>query len=1629
MDSGPTLIPAFSYPDLVTRAESGAWPGFLRDGRLTEEAISFLRQMHEDAMGDDLEGVDTDDMVGLAHGMWTWAAHRAPGERLQRLLPALDAEGHPLGRDLVEIAGADSPFLVDSVMSEIAEQGVGVRAMFHPIVRVRRDAAGDRGPDGEAVDESYIQVHLDPVPEHKRQALLDGVRATLQDVAIAVTERDAIQARMQKCAAEVATLRGRDDEERADIAEAAAFLRWLCDQNFVFLGVRDYEFVKSSDGSLAQEEPAIVPGSSLGLLRDEHRYVLRRGWEPTILTPQIRAFLGQPTPIIVAKANMTSRVHRRVRADYVGVKRYDQRHEVVGEIRFVGLFTSEAYNRSVREVPLLRRKVQLVLDRAGKHPGSRSERRLQHILESFPRDELFQIEPQDLLQTSLGILHLLDRPRAKLFLRRDQFDRFVSALVFFPRDRFNTDVRNEAAEVLRSAFAGRISAVYPAYGDGPLARVHYIIGLDAGHPEPNTRQLEADIAGLARTWHDAFDTQARGGGMPPEMIRRYEDAFTDGYRESNDAAQAIADIYELEKLNAREPVRVRAFRHEADGPEMLRCKAYSSAGKIELSRCLPILETMGLYVIEEAGRPVRPADAEGVPLKTMFLHEFAMRSADGRPIAFDVVENEFEQAFAAAWSGRTENDGFNRLILKLGVSWREAALMRALARYRQQSGLDPTQGIQEDALSHHPEITRLIFELFRVRFEPGPAAVEQRARAQAEVERQLEAKLQQVASIDYDRVLRRLASLVAAIQRTNFYQCDAQGAPKPYVSFKVASRKLEDLPLPKPQREIFVWAPHVEGVHLRFGPVARGGLRWSDRRDDYRTEVLGLVKAQQVKNAVIVPVGAKGGFYPKQLPVGDRKARLEEAIRAYKTFLAGLLDLTDNLVDGRVVPPERVVRWDDEDPYLVVAADKGTATFSDLANGVAIERGFWLADAFASGGSAGYDHKKMGITARGAWEAVKRHFRELGKDIQSTPFTVAGVGDMSGDVFGNAMLLSRHTRLLAAFDHRDIFLDPDPDPDASRTERQRLFELQGSSWADYDPARLSPGGGVHSRSAKSIRLTPQAREMLGLPDRAHDPASIIRAILKMPVELLYFGGIGTFVKAAAETHTQVGDKANDALRVDAEELRAKVVGEGANLALTQAGRVTFARRGGRINTDAVDNSAGVDTSDHEVNIKILLNDAMAAGALAPADREPLLAAMTEEVAEHVLRHNYDQTLCLTLAEACAAEDLDAHERLMEKLESAGKLDRTVEGLPAMGQVRTLHDQRAGLTRPEIAVLVAYAKIDLFDGLTKSDVPDDPHFRRMLEGYFPRALARFRPQMESHRLRREIVATVLANDIVNFGGPVFIHRVREISESDGPSIARAFQVARCVFDVDQLAARIHAHDTRAPQAQTVLLRELVWFMRRQTFRLARKARSEKSPRDIDATIAAYRQGVEALAEIGTAQAFGAEAERLERAQRDYEGQGAPPDLAAKVASLRLLLPAIDLVELADRVRQPVLAVGVTFAVLGDRLGFDSLRAAARDLVFTEHWDRLAVRRMAEEFYAQQLAATEVALAGAHTPPPAALAAVREWSEAAAAALLARAEQQAAHARHAVEHLERTGPWSFAKLTIASAQMHELVDGMR
>ncbi|KQW69202.1 glutamate dehydrogenase [Phenylobacterium sp. Root77] len=1579
-------------------------------------AQAFIAQAAEDAAPDELPEIPPKALAALLADFWAFAAARKGTAPVIRLAPI---EGAP-NLERLEILQDDAPFLVDSIMGEIADQGLSVRSMFHPMVEVARDKKGARQADGSPRRESMIQVILERVGADREAALVEGLRATLADVGAAVDDFPAMLQLMARTLAELEASTTSPTRE-----EDLEFLRWLRDEHFVYLGARVYEYPRLKDGGYAKEEPLFQPEDGLGVLRDPARTVLRRSSEPALLTAQVQASLAGD-PVTVAKSNLRSRVHRRGYMDYVGVKRYGADGKPSGEIRFVGLFTAEAYDEPAHAVPLVRAKVANVLARAGKAPGSHNEKRLRNILETYPRDELFQASEDDLLAAALGILHLYDRPRVRLFERRDPFDRFASVLLFVPRDRYDSDLRQRAGEILADAYGGRVSAYYPAFSESPLARVHFIIGFQPGHhAEPSLKSLETQIAAAARTWEDRFAAAVRASGRATpqvaDMVARYAEAFTAGYRERYDAEEALADIAVIESLKPGEPVRIRAFRRAADSKTQLRFKLYRPGSPAPLADVLPILEHMGLKAMVETGYPILPAGGRRV-----YVHEFELDDQHGEHLVFEDVKSAFEDAFTAVWTGTTESDGFNRMVLELSISWREAALIRALSRYRQQSGLDPSQRVQETALSNHPGVARLILDLFRTKFDPAIKTDLATRTAQAvKVMDEIVQALQQVDSLDDDRVLRRLALLVGAIKRTNYYQLDADGQVKPYISFKVASGELADLPLPKPHREIFVWATHIEGVHLRFGPVARGGLRWSDRRDDFRTEVLGLVKAQQTKNAVIVPVGSKGGFYPKQLPKGAAPDVIRaEAIRAYKTFLQGLLDITDNLdPEGKVIHPAGVIAHDGDDPYLVVAADKGTATFSDIANGVAESYGFWLGDAFASGGSAGYDHKEMAITARGAWEAVKRHFRELGKDIQSEPFTVVGVGDMSGDVFGNGMLLSQQIRLQAAFDHRHIFLDPDPNPATSFAERQRMFELPRSSWDDYDRKKISKGGGVFARSLKSIPLSKEVKAMLGVEADSLAPSELMTAILKAPAELLYLGGIGTYVKAQRENQSDAGDKANDAVRVNGADLRVKVVGEGANLGLTQAGRIEFALRGGRVNTDAIDNSAGVDSSDHEVNIKILTGTLERTGVLDRKRRDKLLKSMTDDVAHHVLAHNYDQTLALSLMDLDAAGELEPHARYMSHLEGRGQLDRAVEGLPDAGVIAERRQAGKGLTRPEEAVLLAYGKLELKGDMATSPVADDPYFEDLLEGYFPKGVRKYDDALRRHRLRREIIATVVANDAINRCGPSFPTRLMAAASCDVTAFVTAYEAAKAVLGLPAIWDQVSALDGKIPAAgQMALYRRLAYTLRGETFWLARRA--ARSGLGVEALIKRYGPGAATLTTLLPDILSPVERGRLEAQVARLIEAGAPEPLARKVASLQPLTVAVDLVDLAEASSWSLPNAARLYDHVGRNFAFDRLRAAAAGFTAGDAFERTAVRRLVEDLLAEQGAVTRAVIAFAGD---AKAGASEEAAQAAIAAWTTERRDIAQAARKAVEEIEAAGgAWSFAKLTIANAALRELAN---
>jgi glutamate dehydrogenase len=1588
------------------------------------EARSYLTQAWDDYAVDETPGLTAADLGALLASVWETAAGRQPGEPARITIgPLSRADGRPAGYDSIGIVQDDRPFLVDSVMGELAEAGVTVRSMYHPLVEIA----------GHPM--SLIIVVIETLPQERRDVLGEGLAQTLSEVRRAVTDHAAMNALMARSIAHLeATPRGVDPEV---LAENLALLHWLQADHFVFLGARDYDYPRSADGGYEAEAPLSQSGVGLGVLADPERTVLRRASEPAVLTRSMKKQLDLSEPVTVAKANIRSRVHRRAYMDYVGVKRFGPDGRPSGETRFVGLFTAEAYDRAASQVPLVRRKLANALSRAGKTAGSHSEKRLRNILENYPRDELFQIGEDDLLEIALGILHLHDRPRIKTFTRKDPFDRFVSVLAFIPRERFDASVRERIGVILARAWGGRLSAWYPQLSDQPLVRIHYIIGLTPGdHPCPDQTALDAEISEAGRSWIDRFESALRAANVEDVSVgpvsARWAGAFGAGYRDRYSAAEAVRDLQALDSLNGTglndggEPVAVRAFRDPSDGPLNFRFKLYRRGAAVPLSDVLPILADMGLKTLEEWGHSLHPA---GDP--DIHVHEFLMEDPRGGDLRFEDVKGPFETAFAAVWTGRTESDGFNRLVLELGVDWREAALVRTLARYRQQTGLDPSQAVQEEALRDYPAVARGLLALFVAKFDPAAGGdADSRAPAIDALVAGITALLQDVKSLDHDRALRRMIELVQAIKRTNYYQTGPDGEPKAHISIKIASRELADLPLPKPFREIFVWAPYVEGVHLRFGPVARGGLRWSDRRDDFRTEVLGLVKAQQVKNAVIVPVGSKGGFFPKCLAAivragGDRDAQQAEAIRAYRTFLCGLLDITDNIdTSGAVVPPPRVIRFEGDDPYLVVAADKGTATFSDIANGISADYGFWLGDAFASGGSVGYDHKVMGITARGAWEAVKRHFREMGKDIQTEPFTVVGVGDMSGDVFGNGMLLSKAIQLVAAFDHRDIFIDPTPDPASSWIERERMFALPRSSWQDYDKSKISKGGGVFPRSAKSISLTPEIKAALDIRDDVVDPATLMKAILLAPAELLYFGGIGTYVKGPNETDAQVGDKANDAIRIDGAEVRAKVIGEGANLGLTQAGRIAFAQSGGRLNTDAIDNSAGVDSSDHEVNIKILTRAAIASGALDPADRDALLGSMTDEVGLKVLVHNYDQTLAVSLEQAEGAAALDAQQRFMQWLEGKGKLDRTVEGLP--NDIRLAERKAIGqaLTRPELAVLTAYSKLELFDDIVGSDAPEDPFFEQTLVRYFPAPLAKYEADMQRHRLHREIVSTVLSNEIVNMCGPTFPERLRISARCDTTALVLAFEAARQVFRLDQAWDEVSALDLKIPaEAQTRLYQEIATVLRRQTFWLARRAMRPDST--VDSLVAAYRPSADVLRAAGGSVLSRFEQNRLESRVQSFAALGVSESMARDFAMLRPLVATADIGDLSRQTGWPEPAMAMLYHQVGAAFDFDRLRAGAGNVPSVDHFDRLAVRRLIEDLMAEQMTLTRAVAATSDVS----VGASESAAEAAVDAWIGERLALVGGVRASVDEIEASGSgWTFAKLTIANSVIREIASSV-
>ncbi|OAF12700.1 NAD-glutamate dehydrogenase [Bradyrhizobium centrolobii] len=1564
---------------------------------------------------EDLGNYDASSLALLAEQAWEHVQRRTAGSADIRVVnPAM-----PDGREIsvLEILNDNMPFLFDSTMAELTEQGIEVTLVAHPIIAVERDDQGkllrfygEAVPEGaRGARESLIHLHITRLDaEADQQKLIGGLTKTLTDVRACVTDWRAMRDRVEQA---IKTFTSNPPPLPIDeVAEANQFLQWLCADNFTFLGVREYRFSPHSDAS-----DDITTGEGLGILRDPDAKVLRRGNEMVVMTSEIREFMREPTLLIVIKANVSSRVHRRIRMDYIGIKLYTPDGRLEGELRVVGLFTSGAYTRSVRQIPYVRHKVSRVLQRAGFDPSGHSGKAFMHILEEYPRDELFQVDVDTLYDFVMEILILYERPRVRALTRVDKFDRFVSILVFVPRDKYDTDVRTRVANFLSQAYRGTLSASYVSFPEGALARVHYIIGRYEGKtPAVERATLEAGISAIAATWADKLKAAltASTDGMRARMLaNRYAQAFSGGYTEVFSAEQAIADIATIEKLTPARPVTISVHRVEEDDPRRLSLKVFSDAAPLSLSYRVPVIENHGLRVVNERTYQIVPGNRP----EPVWLHDMTIETSDGLPIEINPeFSHRLEASIMAVVTDRAESDGYNGLILRTTLSWREVSTIRALSRYLHQIRAPFTQDYMWETLRKNAAITANLVALFQTRLDPRLALTDrERSARETALLAEIEEQFKSVASLDEDRILRRFTNLVQSAIRTNLWQVGRDGHPRPVISFKFNARGIEDLPPPRPLYEIFVYSPRLEGIHLRFGKVARGGLRWSDRPQDFRTEILGLVKAQQVKNAVIVPVGAKGGFVPKRLPQpSNREAWLAEGTEVYRIFVRSLLELTDNLDGDVVVPPDSTMRHDGDDPYLVVAADKGTATFSDVANAISAEKHHWLGDAFASGGSQGYDHKKMGITARGAWEAVKRHFRELGTDIQTMPFTVAGVGDMSGDVFGNGMLLSPTTKLVAAFDHRDIFIDPSPDPAISFAERKRLFDLPRSSWQDYDKSLISPGGGAFSRSLKAIPLAPEVRTLLDLDMPQATPFEVMTAILKARTDLLWFGGIGTYIRASAESDDQAGDRANDPIRITGADVRARVIGEGANLGVTQRGRIEAAQKGVKLNTDAIDNSAGVNTSDVEVNIKIALARPEREGRLSPADRNSLLATMTDEVGALVLRNNYLQTLALSLAERKGVAETGFLTRLMQSLEQRSLLSRAVEFLPDDAAIAERTRRGQSLTRPELAVLLAYAKLTLYDDLLVTNVPDDPYLARELSQYFPAEVqVKFPTAVEFHRLRREIIATSLANAVINRGGPACIVRLIDETDADIPTIVMAYVAVDETYGlkwlndaIDRLDACIDGQLQLSLYAaiQDLLLSRMVWYVRNVDFRDG-----------LETVIARFGPGIrEITASLDTTLPPDLQAVRAKRRQ-DLTEAGVPAGLAGELADLDAMVAAPDIVTVAERTSRAIGDAAATFYAAEADFRLDRIIAAARSVPANDYFERLAIDRAVD-----QIAAAERRLAADM------LATGRSGQQAVETWLTAHPE--ATRIRRSVEEIAASG-LTLAKLTVAANLLGDLVKG--
>ncbi len=1515
----------------------------------------FAKTLYSNMSKEDLAKRNDSDLYGAALSLWnSLESHQSDDAFIRVFNPELANHGWQSSHTIVEIIAKDMPFLVDSVRMALAREHIASHLLLHSPLKINRSKDGSiaalSGLKTEQESDSTKTVFFIEIDRQSDEQVVESIKAELEsvlkDVSVAVQDWLAIKAKLESIAADIPNRKGMKNQ--AEINETVEFLNWLAQDNFTLMGYRQYELAPVK----GDYELKGVADTSLGMMKNSVDNKVRLLSE----LPEIaRKEAHSENLLILTKTNSVSRVHRPAYIDYIGIKRFDEQGNVIGEDRFIGLFSSNFYNNSASDVPVLKSKINRIMDMTDFAPGTHAYKAVLNILETYPRDELLQAREKELLEVALGVHHMQERDMCRVFARKDIYGRFFSCMVYVPRERYNTALRRETQQILASAFGSDQPVEFTTFfSESMLARTHYTVRVSDNNIEYTVKDIERNLIEASRTWEDKLQSallERAGESRGNELTRKYASAFARSYKDQVLPSAAVVDIEKLELLSDSNKLEMLFYRpQETANTNMVRLSLFHKDEPIHLSDVMPIIENFGLRVIGETPYSVTTADGQ-----VNWIMDFSMLLNNATEDDFDKISGRFQKALTNVWYNNLEDDGFNKLILTASLTGREASILRAYAKYMRQIGVTFSQSYIENTFENYPSIAQLLVKLFDKKFSPKSKFSE---KGYDKLVGQIMAELDNVANLDDDRIIRMYVDMITATLRTNFYQKLDDGANKSYTSFKIKPSLIPEMPLPLPAYEIFVYSPRIEGVHLRGGKVARGGLRWSDRREDFRTEVLGLVKAQQVKNTVIVPVGSKGGFVCKQLPT-EREAFFKEGQECYKIFIRGLLDITDNINHGDIVPPKDVVRHDEDDPYLVVAADKGTATFSDIANGISDEYDFWLGDAFASGGSIGYDHKAMGITAKGAWESVKRHFREIGIDCQTTDFTCVAVGDMAGDVFGNGMLLSKHIRLQAAFNHLHIFIDPNPDAATSYPERQRLFELPRSSWEDYNKELISQGGGIFSRNAKSISLTPEIKKMVGTKKSTMTPNELIRALLKMQVDLIWNGGIGTYVKAASETDADVGDRANDALRINGSELNAKIFGEGGNLGATQLGRIEFAEKGGRINTDFIDNVGGVACSDTEVNIKILLNSLVSEGDLTKKQRDELLYAMTDEVSEMVLEDCYRQTHTLSVTQLKGSSTIKEQIRFIHALEKEDKLNRAIEFLPSDEELSERQAAGNGLTRPELSVLVSYAKMVLKEDLVIPEITDNPFYRDLLVNAFPQPLReQFNKAMDDHPLRAEIIATKLANNIVNDMGLNFVVRMREETGSTVAEVALCYSMAKEVFELESVWDEITKLDNQIP---SIVQTEMLYQLRRTVRRATRWfLRHRNKALTIEQTKAFFAPAFNDLSENITTYMMTEEGERLVGEAKLLEQEGVPASIAKRLAQLSSLFSVMDLAQIADGQTHSIATVSETYFKLGAKMGLHWFLDQITNQPVANHWQALARASYREELDWQQRSLAAVVL---------------------------------------------------------------------